>query len=177
MWANSLFLGIPVCLVSLEKLDWIEHLLQYGLGYITMHVYSVFAKKLKAHWKKFCLKHSLPTWAGSEWWMAVCHMLLVAQPYLTLCKPMDSNLPGSSVHRILQIRILKWIAIPFSRGSSRAKDLTCVSLLQQILYNLSHQGRLWCYLNWSHLALVKEGCCCRGYIPGDKVQGPVWCFA
>ena len=127
MWANYLFLGIPVCLVSLEKLDWIEHLLQYGHGYIMMHVYSIFAKKLKAHWKKFCLKRSLPTWAGSEWWMAMCHLLLVAQSYLALCKPMDSNPPGSSVHRILQVRILKWVAIPFSRGSSRAKDQTCVS--------------------------------------------------
>ena len=53
MWVNSLFLGIPVCLVSLKKLDLIEHSLQYGHGYIRMHVYSfIVAKKLKAHWKK-----------------------------------------------------------------------------------------------------------------------------
>ena len=35
-----------------------------------------------------------------------------------LCDPMDCSLPGSSVHGILQARILEWIAIPFSRGSS-----------------------------------------------------------
>ena len=38
---------------------------------------------------------------------------------LTLCDPMDCRLPGSSVHGILQARILEWVAIPFSRGSSQ----------------------------------------------------------
>ena len=42
---------------------------------------------------------------------------------------MDSSLPGFSVHGILQARILKWVAIPFSRGSSRAKDQTWVSCI------------------------------------------------
>ena len=36
----------------------------------------------------------------------------------TLCDPMDYSLPGSSVHGILQARILKWVAVPSSRGSS-----------------------------------------------------------
>ena len=36
----------------------------------------------------------------------------------TLCKPMDSSPPGSSIHGILQVRILEWVAIPFSRGYS-----------------------------------------------------------
>ena len=44
-----------------------------------------------------------------------------------LCNPMDSSLPGSSVHGILQARILEWVAISFSRGSSQSKDRTCVS--------------------------------------------------
>ena len=44
--------------------------------------------------------------------------VLVAQLCLTLCDPMDCSPPGSSVHGILQARILEWIAIPFSRGSS-----------------------------------------------------------
>ena len=46
---------------------------------------------------------------------------------LTLCNPMDCGPPGSSVHGILQARILEWVAIPFSRGSSRPRDQTCVS--------------------------------------------------
>jgi len=40
---------------------------------------------------------------------------------------MDSSLPGSSVHGILQARILEWVAISFSRGSSRLRDHTQIS--------------------------------------------------
>ena len=43
--------------------------------------------------------------------------VLVAQSYLTLCHPVNCNLPGSSVHGILQARILDRVAISFSRGS------------------------------------------------------------
>ena len=43
---------------------------------------------------------------------------LVAQLCPTLCNPMDCSPPGSSVHEILQARILEWVAIPFSWGSS-----------------------------------------------------------
>ena len=42
--------------------------------------------------------------------------VLVAQLSLTLCHPMDCSLPGSSVHEILQERILEWVAISYSRG-------------------------------------------------------------
>ena len=41
--------------------------------------------------------------------------VLVAQLCLTLCDPMDFSPPGSSVHGILQTRILEWVTIPFSR--------------------------------------------------------------
>ena len=41
----------------------------------------------------------------------------VTQSCLTLCDPMDCSLPGSSVHGILQARVLEWGAIAFSRGS------------------------------------------------------------
>ena len=44
--------------------------------------------------------------------------VLIIQLYLTLCDPMDCSPPGSSVHDILQERILKWVAVPFFRGSS-----------------------------------------------------------
>ena len=52
--------------------------------------------------------------------------------------------PGFSVHGILQARILEWVAIPFSRGSSQPRDRTWVSCIgRQILYHLSHQGSLY----------------------------------
>ena len=43
---------------------------------------------------------------------------MMLQSRLTLCDPMDCSPPGSSVHRILQARILEWVAMPSSRGSS-----------------------------------------------------------
>ena len=60
-------------------------------------------------------------------YMCVC---LVAQSCLTLCNPTDCGPPGSSVHRILQARILEWVAMPSSRGSSqpRAPTLKAASL-------------------------------------------------
>ena len=54
--------------------------------------------------------------------------MLVAQPGATLSNPMDCSLPGSSVHEILQARILEWIAIPF-RGSSQSRNQTQVSCI------------------------------------------------
>ena len=51
----------------------------------------------------------------------------VAQSCLTLCNPVDCSLPGSSVHGILQARIVEWIAISFSRRSSPPRDRTQVS--------------------------------------------------
>ena len=55
--------------------------------------------------------------------------LLVAQSCLTLCDPKDCNPPGSSVHVILQARILEWVVMPFSRGSSQPRDQTQVSCI------------------------------------------------
>ena len=45
--------------------------------------------------------------------------VLISQSCLTLCDPTDCSPPDSSVHWILQARILEWVAIPFSRGSSQ----------------------------------------------------------
>ena len=60
---------------------------------------------------------------------------LVTKLYLTLFNPMDCSLPGSSVHGISQARILEWVAISSSRGSSQPKDQTHVSCFgRQILY-------------------------------------------
>ena len=52
-------------------------------------------------------------------WSYIC-----AQSYPTLCNPMDCSPPGYSVHAIFQARILEWVAISYSRGSSRPGDWT-----------------------------------------------------
>ena len=67
--------------------------------------------------------------------------VLVAQFRLTVCNPMDCNPPDSSVHGILQARILEWVAIPFFRESSKPRDWMWVSCIcKKILYCMSHQG-------------------------------------
>ena len=59
----------------------------------------------------------------------------------TLCDPMDYSPPGSSVHGILQARILEWVAIPFSKGIFPTQGSNPGLLLcRQILYHLSNQG-------------------------------------
>ena len=68
----------------------------------------------------------------------------VTQSCPTLCDPMDCSLPGFSVHGIFQAKVLEWVAIAFSRGSSCPRDRTKVSCITgrrfEMLYPLSHQG-------------------------------------
>ena len=67
----------------------------------------------------------------------------VAQSCPTLCDPVDCSPPGSSVHGILQARILEWIGISFSRGSSQLRDLTQVSCIA---------GR--CFILWATIFIL-----------------------
>ena len=64
------------------------------------------------------------------------------QSRLTLCDRVDHSLSGSSVHGILQARILEWVAMPVSRGSSQPRDWTRVSYVscigRQFLYHLCY---------------------------------------
>ena len=52
-----------------------------------------------------------------------------AQSCPTLCNPMDCCPPGSSIHGVLQARMLKWVVMQSSRGASRPKDWTRISLV------------------------------------------------
>ena len=71
-------------------------------------------------------------------------VLSCAQWCLTLCYPMDCTLAGFYVHGIFQARILDWVAISSSRGSSQPRDLNphrlCLLLWQADSLPLSHQG-------------------------------------
>ena len=76
----------------------------------------------------------------------VCANLL--QLCLTVCVPMDYSLPRSSVHGILQARILEWVVMPASRGSSRPRDRTRVSYGSCIgRWALQHQRHLGTYIH------------------------------
>ena len=75
----------------------------------------------------------------------------VAQSCPTLCDPMDCSLPGFSVHGILQARILEWVTISFSRGSSRPRDRTRISHIGGRCFNL------WATRK-THMAKLLQSC-------------------
>ena len=72
----------------------------------------------------------------------------VAQSCPILSDPVDCSPPGSSVHGILRARVLEWIAISFSRGSSQPRDPTRVSRIAGRRFNL------WATIN--ALAFLKK---------------------
>ena len=90
----------------------------------------------------------------------------VTQSCPTLHDPMDYNLPSSSFHGILQARVLEWVAISFSRGSSRPRDQTWVSCIPGRCFNLwATREALWDYhyncwlpLTWNLLLLISKLC-------------------
>ena len=74
-----------------------------------------------------CLLHLLHRQAEPTWKPKGHGESEVVQLCPTLCDPLDCSLSGSSVHGIFQARVLEWIAISFSRGSSRPRNRTRVS--------------------------------------------------
>jgi len=62
----------------------------------------------------------------------------VTQSCPTLCNPMDCSLPHSSIHGIFQARVLEWVAISFSRGSSQPRDRTHVQTSTWISYRYTY---------------------------------------
>ena len=63
------------------------------------------------------------------------------QSCLTLCDPTDCSLPGSSAHEISQARILEWVAVSFSRGTSLPRDQTSVSFLASGFFPTESPGK------------------------------------
>ena len=82
--------------------------------------------------------------------------MLIAQLCLAVCDSVDCSLPGSSVHGILQARILEWVAIPFSRGSSQPRDWVWVSCIA---------GRFFPRLNYQ-----RDSICLAWGFPGLQVR-------
>ena len=117
--------------------DYISHLTQFW----AMHISSVLPK-----WVLMFPRTGL----GSN-----CCCCLAAKSYLTLYNPMDSSLPGSFAHGVSQARILEWVAISSSRGSSWLRAWTRVSCIgrsifygwvirEAIIQNIHHQFGVPC---------------------------------
>ena len=78
--------------------------------------------------------------------------MLVAQSYLTLWDPMDCSPPGSSVHEIIQTRILEWVNIHFSRRSSWPRDWTQVTCIADSFFTVwaIREAHIEHERKWSH---------------------------
>ena len=133
-----------------------------------MGLVSGFSLASHSDSESFLVVHALFSQDGCQWegfWEVVGHVVSpfkvkgeVAQSCPTLCDPVDCNLLDFSVHGIFQARILEWVAISFSRGSSRPKDWTQVLLnCRQIVYHLSHREVLVKHSEEGLWALRKDG--------------------
>ena len=79
----------------------------------------------------------------AQQWNIIVYMYAysIAQLCLTLCNPMDCSPPGSSIHGILQVRILEWVTIRFSRGSFWRRCWTCISCIPGRVFTAEPQGK------------------------------------
>ena len=106
--------------------SWVlEHKLSnYGTqAYLFQGIWDLPGSGVEMHWQTNSLSLS---YQGSP----AC---LVAQSCPNLCDPIDHSPPGSSVHGILQTKMLEWVAISFCRGSSQPRARTCVSCVSLAL--------------------------------------------
>ena len=100
--------------------------LLYGSNLFLLLLFSYFLSLVFFHWgivaSQCCVSFCFCTMKRISYALA-----LVVQSYPTLCDCMDCSPPGSSLHGILQARILEWVAFSFSRGFSQPRDQTWVS--------------------------------------------------
>ena len=101
--------------------------------------------------------------------------VLIAQLCLTLCHPMDCSPPCSSVHGILQARILEWVAMPSSRASFQPRDqtpvsciagrffrVTCLGLGNTFFFNLQTKATIITTLQLNYISpTILLGICCK----------------
>ena len=109
---------------------------------------------------------------------------MLLQSCLVLCDPMDCSPSDSSVHGILQARILEWVAMPSSRGSFPSRDRTHVSHIsyvgRQVLYHQCHLGSLFyiqqcLYVNPNLPIYPSPPCCCLVTKSCPTVSNPMDC--
>ena len=112
------FVTLPSCPSSLSPSSHSKHLLIYFLSLWISFYFSIILNK----WN-----HVVFGGGWSEFFHSANMHAKSLQSCPTLCDPMDCSPPDSSVHGILQARILEWVAMPFSRGSSWPRKGTCVS--------------------------------------------------
>ena len=122
------------------------------------------------HWSFLFFKFS-----STERFRVVGIKMLVAPSCSTLCNPVDSNLPGSLVHGIFQARILEWVAIPFSRGSSRPRDQTQVSHIAGRFFTIwATREALWGLMMATDHFILLWWICKSHVVSSWNWTGPWW---
>ena len=122
--------------ISMQKELWMWFCLPSVLHKLHLWAETVFPDVLHSLmqmtvlWLKLMLEFTYIYGNVDLMWSLILHVCVwVTQLCPTLCNPINCSLPGSSVHGILQARILEWVAMPFSRGSSQPRDRTQVSCM------------------------------------------------
>ena len=103
----------------------------------------IIIDRINNYWLKERMKERMLSWSGFGSLACLTGREVLSHSVMSdsFCHPLDCSPPGSSVCGISQARILEWVTISFSRGSSWARNWTCVScIVRQVFYLLSHWG-------------------------------------
>ena len=108
----------------------------------------LFLKKRNICWCIVALQCCVRFTVQQDESAACVHMLLLFSCFhcVPLCDPMDCSLPGSSVHGILQARVLESVAMPFSRGSSWLRGWTQVPWIAGTFFTTQTPGKSRLYV-------------------------------
>ena len=116
--------GVPTSVTETSRME----------GGVGKKIFFVCGFRLVRYIHKMCIYNFGSVFSTND---LMCMRAQLLQSCLTLCDPMDWGPPGSSVHGILQTRILEWVAMPCTRGSSQPRDQThffCVSCIASIFF-------------------------------------------
>ena len=110
----------------------------------TAEFWNSFMMKEGEKVSSLCHSHSVTAILCKRIWHTAHPCVLSHFSRLRLCDPVNCSPPGSSVHGILQSRVLEWVTIPSSKESSRPRGQTCVFHVfrfgRQVLYHYCHLG-------------------------------------
>ena len=107
-------------------------------------------------------------------WISYESEMLVTQSCLTLCDSGDCSPPGFSVHGIFQARILEWVSIPLSRGSSQPRDWTNISFIAGRLFTVWTTRML--DFKFQFLWSLRLGHLCCGMCHPKRMECDLHCY-
>ena len=137
LWKNTHNVNLPSWLFSSVQFSNVNYIVVQTISRTSYLAKWTLYSFETSHFYLFQASGSQHSFCLNDLTVLCC--FLVVQSCLTLCKPKDFLSPSdSSVHGISQARLLEWVTIPFSRGSSWPRDRTCVFCI----------GR-WVFYHWA----------------------------